>query len=525
MKLKKCLFLVTLSTLIFYSCQNDNETIYPDNGTVAVQFKSSISGEARTKASGSFWDPNDKIGVFMKKTSLPLIGNIVGGADNKQYTTSDGEGNFAAVSASEMIFYPTDGSRVDLIAYYPYKDVLSNYIYEVDLTNQESQEKIDLLYSNDAKNLANNTPPISLSFSHQLAKITFNITAGEGISDLTGLTVVISGIETKADFNLGTGTFDINSTTGDITTKMKITGNNAFAEAIVLPTEKTTGRSFKFTLGSGKTFTWNIPDNTIFIKGQKYSYNITLKNSGGSVKPNTGWIETPVIESIPNTIYVKHSWPNNNKVRNYSMLYDTNYKIAYWVAYPLHSYYLGSGRHEKWQYDPKISEEFQPYLHSGWGISGFDRGHQIPNADRNGTTEGSQSTFYYSNMTAQNSSLNQGMWASLEEKVRTWTAQCDTLYVVTGAMITTKTDMTIEYVKDNSQKNIAKPKYFYKALAKRFGNTYYTLAFKMNNVKPSDTNYNNYRLSVSDLEKETGFKFFPGINEANKNQIVESQWR
>lgn len=128
-------------------------------------------------------------------------------------------------------------------------------------------------------------------------------------------------------------------------------------------------------------------------------------------------------------------------------------------------------------------------------------------------------------MTAQNSSLNQGMWASLEEKVRTWTAQCDTLYVVTGAMITTKTDMTIEYVKDNSQKNIAKPKYFYKALAKRFGNTYYTLAFKMNNVKPSDTNYNNYRLSVSDLEKETGFKFFPGINEANKNQIVESQWR
>ncbi len=129
-------------------------------------------------------------------------------------------------------------------------------------------------------------------------------------------------------------------------------------------------------------------------------------------------------------------------------------------------------------------------------------------------------------MTAQHSMLNQHMWRRLEERIRVgWMPACDTLYVVTGAAITTKSDKQIDYVTDNKGKNVARPKYYYKALAQRVGNKYYTVAFKMDNKSFSTgENYDNYRITVKELEQEVGFTFFPSVPDADKNQIVTSKW-
>jgi endonuclease G len=527
MKLRKYFLITTLSVLALYSCREDDESIFQGNdGPVAARFTSTVSGEVRTKASGASWDVNDKIGIFMKKNNQPLPGNIVGTADNAEYTTSNASGNFHSVSSDVTIYYPADGTAVDFIAYYPYQSVLSNYIYPIDLTDQSSQEKIDLLYSNNARGYTNASPPAGLSFSHQLVKVVFNITAGEGISDLNGLTTAIAGTNTKADFNLATGAIEDPNTIGDIVTKTTVVGSSAVSEAMILPIGNANGIVFKFTLSSGKVITWNVPNGTSFDKGRKYSYNITLKDSGSSVTPGIGWIETPVIESIPNTVYVKHGWPNKT-ARNYAMLYDTNYKMAYWVAYPLHSMYIGdSGRNEEWAYDPDILPQYQPNLKTSWATSGYDRGHQIPSGDRTADVPLNKTTFYYSNMVAQvGREFNQSIWADLEGQVRTWTKQCDTMYVVTGSMPTSKTDPTVTYAYDKSGGKAAMPKYMYKALAKRIGDTYYTLAFKLDNIQYSDRDYNKYRLTVTELEEETGFTFFPGIDASTKNTIVTNQWK
>jgi len=528
MRLRKYLFITTLSVIALYSCREDEEMLYPDNSPVAVQFTSTVSGQVRAKASGSSWDSNDRIGVFMKKSNQPLeAGNIIGNADNTRYMTS-GNGSFFPASGMETIFYPTDGTNVDFIAYYPQKDALSNYIYKVDLTDQTSQEDIDLLYSNNLRGLNQGSSTPSLSFSHQLVKINFTISAGTGITNLNGLTVTISGTKTQADFSLATGSLSAEDVVGDIVAKTTILENNAFAEAVILPVANLKGASFKFRLSSGKEFSWNIPDNTSFDKGKKYSYTITLKDTGGSVEPNIGWIETPVIESMPNTVYVKHAWPNKQNIRNYSLLYDTNYKMAYWVAYPLHSMYIGdTGRNEDWRYDPSILSQYQPNLKTSWKTSGYDRGHQIPSGDRTKEVALNKTTFYYSNMVAQiGQRFNQTIWANLESQVRTWTGQCDTMYVVTGAMPTSKSDPIPTYAEDKGGGKAAIPKYMYKALAQRIGNTYYTLAFKMDNKSyTSGDSYNNYRLTVTQLEEETGFTFFPGIDKTVKDKIENSKWQ
>lgn len=129
-------------------------------------------------------------------------------------------------------------------------------------------------------------------------------------------------------------------------------------------------------------------------------------------------------------------------------------------------------------------------------------------------------------MTAQVSRLNQGIWATLEGKVRTWMTQCDTMYVVTGAMPTTETDKSITYTKDNEGQDVAVPKYYFKALAMKKGTAYYTIAYKMDNViPPTGASYTSYQLTVKDLEQMTGFTFFPDLTDTQKGNIDASIWK
>lgn len=497
---------------------------------VAVQFTSTLDGsvKSQTKASGTNWSSGDQIGIFMKQSNQALSsGSIVDGADNINYTTT-GNSQFTAVNSNETIFYPTDNSPVDFIAYYPYTTTLSGFVYKIDVTDQSNQESIDLLYSDNSKGQTQNNIASELSFTHQLARITFTINKGEGINDLSSLNIVFGGLATKAEFNLVDGTL-VKDDTSISTFKAKVSADGTSAEAIIIPSDATTGRTIKFSLGTASVFTWNIPVTTKFEKGKKYNYNITLKNSGGNIEPANGWIETPLFEESSTLTYITHQI--DSKIRNYSMLYDKANKVALWVAYPLHQYYLEkkTDRTDDWQYDPSLSESDQPNLFKTWpSYPTYNRGHQIASSDRLVTRSANAATFYFSNMTLQQSDFNGGTWNTLETKVQTWAKNAsDTLYVVTGVILSTKDNPTINYGDDNSSpaRKSAIPQYFYKALAKKNGNIYYTIGYRIPNVKPaSGDNINNYRVNVSKLEEETGFTFFPSIDQTAKNTIVDSQW-
>ncbi|SHE77868.1 fimbrillin family protein [Dysgonomonas macrotermitis] len=522
------ILLITLLLGIFYSCESEKD-ISDHNSSAAIQFTSEINNnDIQTRAYNSLWENEDKIGVFMKTSGIQLSDqSIVNGYSNIIYTTT-GNGTFTAKNEEQNIHFPENNSAVDFIAYYPYQNNINNYIYKVDIIDQSIPQHIDLLYSNNITNASLSNPSNSLQFSHQLSKISFNISASEDVSSLNGIRVSASGLKTLADFSLidGTLTADENST-GNIDFKTSVNSNSASAEAILIPDGGGSGRIVTFYLPDVGSFKWEIPSGTRLEKGKKYTYNITLNGGGIVVKPENGWVETPLMNNLPtNATYISHMIPNSTRIRNYSMLYDTKYKLAYWVAYPMHGYYLGdSGRSDAWGYDPSISQAFQAYLKSGYGISGIDRGHQIPSADRTINTNTNKTTFYYTNMTPQASTLNQQMWANLESQIRTWTQRCDTLYVVTGAMITTSTDNTIEYVTDNNNQSVAKPKYYYKALAQRINNVYYTIAFKMDNkTYSSGGSYNNYKMTIQQLEQETGLTFFPSISASSKNSIDASHW-
>lgn len=254
-----------------------------------------------------------------------------------------------------------------------------------------------------------------------------------------------------------------------------------------------------------------------------------LGTSGVDPNPDPGlahWLELPAAVEKPDCRYVTHYVTVNSKhVRNYTLFFDTSERIAYWVAYPHCRMYLGSvGRTNDFQPDPSfpVSDQMTST------IKGYDRGHQIPSGDRTATEEMNIQTFYYTNMTPQLGSFNQKIWVDLENKVRTWVYSCDTLYVVTGAVLkTVGGNETVKYVADKRGNQIAVPNYYFKVLLQlnlNGGNRRYkAIAFWFKHQANSGPVTAADASSVDDVERKTGIDFFVNLPEDIQAQ-VEAQY-
>ena len=537
MKLKNVLWSIGL-VAVLQACSGDDSNVPVNDRQREIVFTSFIDDRAVSRASNTQWDEGDRIGVFMLKTDNKQVE-----ASNIPYITPQGDGNFTPEGTA--LTYPEDGSKVDLIAYYPYSEAVNDHTrYTADVNDQSKQESIDFMLANNLTGRDFSLGIGNLQFKHLLAKLVVDVVpeAGERID---GAKAVIKELVTKASVNLSDGSITPDTETKDIT-MLATTHDNGSAtlEAILIP-QTIKGKLTLVLQLNGKQKTVET-DITTLDEGTKHTVTLHVKNVGGStvVDPEASgyakWTETPVIRQSQMEAglkYINHYDPDNAKVRNYSLLYDTKLKIAYWVAYPLCNYYTvkNTDRTGLWAYDPSISQELQfSYVKAeGSTTSGlaesskYDRGHQIPSADRVRSEKLNASTFYYTNLVPQiGNTFNQSIWVDLEDKVRAWSSGTDTLFVVTGSMPTTQTDPTITYTlhKDGKQK-VAIPKYMFKALARKVGGQFYTIAFKMDNVSYSNRDYMKYAISVSTLEQETGFTFFPQLDESIKSQLDESKWK
>lgn len=478
-----------------------------------------------TRASGTKWDNNDAIGVFMKYQDTPMTeDNIVAGAKNVCYTTTNGDGNFTFKNAP--IYFPQDQSGVDFVAYYPYKELVSPLIYAVDVSDQSIPESIDLMYADNLQNIAAQPNALALQFNHMLSRIVIKTTAKSG--ELYPIHMELKQLHSKAQFSLADGRFMIDSNSvKDITLKTELKGSTAQSSALLLPNEESIVLSLEIQYNN-KSYNQQLSLSSL-EGGKTYEYTLSLDGFTPTVNYRR-WRETPLITNEmladDNLMYVVHEMPSMNdswtggKLRNYSLLYDKDLKFAYWVAYPLFADCLGSsGRTEAWDYDPSISSSLQANLSSGFGNQ-YDRGHQIPSGDRTCDKATNRTTFYYSNMTPQvGQKMNQYIWNQLETKVRSWVNDTDTVFVVTGAM-PPKTG-TIE-----REKGMGVPAYYFKALARKCkGDTQYTtIAFKLENRDYSNTDFMQSALSVNELESITGFTFFPTIDKGIKATLDKDKW-
>lgn len=293
MKISNLLYMGALSTLALMSCTNndDNSEWYGSEGIV---FTTAI----QSRVSGNTWNANDEVGIYMMNAGSGIEAAT---AQNKKYIAQT---NGTLTAAPGNGIYLPESGNVDFIAYYPYTTSVSGNKLAVNVSDQSNPAAIDLIYSNGTKGVAATTSTtIKLGFTHQLTKVTLNVTKDETIETLNGLGVNIKGISTEGEFNLADGTLTATAGTNnkDVAMYIDAQGTTATATAIILPTAASTDQtSLNLTFNlNGQSFTHTISEASIFEKGTNVSFNAKLSINNGKPVVTVGnatinnWTEKP----------------------------------------------------------------------------------------------------------------------------------------------------------------------------------------------------------------------------------------
>ena len=269
--------------------------------------------------------------------------------------------------------------------------------------------------------------------------------------------------------------------------------------------ENTTGksRSLSIILTSG-----NKKSETVFTQNSTQQETHDYK----AAYTKCGWLELPETKEDDNLDWCCHYFNHNGKTkRNYSFYYSYADYVSLWVAYPLNSDLKGEGgRTNEWGYDPLIPFNQQINVVNG-GISDYDRGHQLPSADRL-IEEANIQTFYSTNMTPQRGAFNQHIWKGVEEIIRNWApdkknSKTDTLYVVTGCTVKGSTKKAT----DHSGHSVTVPTAYWKACLKRTASGWTACGIWLDHYTRASSITRDDLFSIDELEDKIGIDLFVNL--------------
>jgi endonuclease G len=184
----------------------------------------------------------------------------------------------------------------------------------------------------------------------------------------------------------------------------------------------------------------------------------------------------------------------------YALSNDPDTKFADWVAYEVDVLNFGDSPGRKWKKDPLLDDD-ETLEPSDYGslqkALGADRGHQAPLASFAGSQYWSELN-YLSNITPQDSDLNQGPWKSLEDAVRDAVGYRNSLFVITGPLYD---GSTLQLPKADEPHKI--PTAYFKVVYDLEGNS---ASFVMKQSAQRDDNFCDNHVTFNDVQGKTAFK-------------------
>jgi len=199
------------------------------------------------------------------------------------------------------------------------------------------------------------------------------------------------------------------------------------------------------------------------------------------------------------------------KKTGFSLLYNESHEQAEWVAYQLTKSETNSvfERTDNFMVDPMVKTGSA--VAADYQGSGYDRGHLAPAGDMGWSAASMTESFYYSNLSPQLPAFNRGIWKRLEEQVRTWAIDYDTLYVVTGPVL----QMGLPKIGPNE---VSVPGWYYKVILDYSEPGIKGIGFVMPN-QGSKLKLQDYAVSIDSVERLTGLDFFPLLDDLQERPI------
>lgn len=244
-------------------------------------------------------------------------------------------------------------------------------------------------------------------------------------------------------------------------------------------------------------------------------------------KSSTALRTSLVSETPPANIHIEWNelltgYPNaftTDTIRSYTgfdLGYNEQFEQASWVAYILTREEIESGTVNR-------TDNFRPDTSIATGSagladyrgSGFDRGHLAPAGDMKWSKVAMSESFLMSNMSPQTPSFNRGVWKKLEEQVRDWAIEKESLYVVTGPVL----ESIDTHIGENE---VGVPGHYFKVLVDLSPPDHSLIAFLLPNTRSSE-DLLTFAITVDSLEQVTGYDFFASAPDQKMIEWLERQ--
>ena len=291
--MKKFRFLyIAAAALLFAACANEEDGI-GNNGPVAATVQADIVKNITRATTDDTWSKNDAIGVYATSS-----GNTTG--DNKKYVTTNGDGTFEAADNNNIIYFK-DNEETTFSAYYPYSESLKNGKMDWNMDEVKANQpcKADVLFASGAT-ASKASPTVNFTdadhnFKHCMSLVEFKIKPGQGVkyNNYKFNRLNMKGIFTSGKFDTRTGSVEA---AGDRETLTRFFNNDVSFESeesfayIMLPQSLESNKMdieiYLLLNDSEVKYTTSITPTTNgqFEGGKKYTYNITVKNTGITIE-------------------------------------------------------------------------------------------------------------------------------------------------------------------------------------------------------------------------------------------------
>jgi endonuclease G len=212
----------------------------------------------------------------------------------------------------------------------------------------------------------------------------------------------------------------------------------------------------------------------------------------------------------------------------YCLSYNGKTKTPNWVSWRLHKTDIGSAARGPFAQDPRLPKGFTRIVSHVYDNCGFDRGHMCPAHDRSSRQEDCDATFYMTNVVPQSPNSNQKGWERLESYCRGLAQHGHVLYIACGpaGVGGTGKNGPAEEI-GMGRMRVTVPAKLWKVIlvlpeeeAKPTRQTR-VIAVIMPNDQTVDFDWAKYRVSVGEVEKLTGHKFFSTLDADLANALKE----
>lgn len=206
----------------------------------------------------------------------------------------------------------------------------------------------------------------------------------------------------------------------------------------------------------------------------------------------------------------------------YVLSYSRSRSSANWVSWHLSTAWKGTvQRADNFRPEDTLPSDWYKVQNSDYLGSGFDRGHLCPSDDRDRTIADNDATFLLANIIPQAPNLNRGAWADLEAYCRKVAEAGNELYIIAGVRgkAGIGTNGGKSFTLDNGKMVV--PESIWKVIVilpvgnddvNRINEQTRVIAVNIPNKQTIlDTRWGEYRLSVDDLEKITGYDFLSNL--------------